>query len=169
MNVFLQKQNYKYFNLETYEFVIYSVLSFFLPFVISHPQWLIGILVNFFLIRSAIHFRFKYVLPLLILPSLGVLFSGMIFGSNTFYLIYYLPFIWISNLIFILSYRYFTKNKFLTSFYSSLIKFIFLFIVTLIFVFIFNFPKMFFVNMGYLQFITAIIGSVIATLSSKLI
>jgi hypothetical protein len=168
-NKYFQKQDYKYINIEIYEFILYAILSFSLPFLIGHPQWLIGILVNFFLIRAAIYFKFKYIVPLLFLPSLGVFTAGVIFGMNTNYLLYYLPFIWFSNFIFISSYRYFIKNKWLASFYSSAIKTGLLFIITLLFVFVFSFPKVFLVNMGYLQLITAIIGSFLATLTSKFI
>ncbi|MDD4049825.1 MAG: hypothetical protein PHX47_02335 [Candidatus ainarchaeum sp.] len=169
MNFYKQQQNYKYINLEVYEFTIYSIVSFFLPFLIGHPQWLIGTLVNFFLIRAALHFKFKYLLPLLFLPSLGVLSAGIIFSTNTSFLLYYLPFIWLSNLVFIFSYRRFINNKWFSSVISSVIKFSLLFIVSLAFVFILNFPKVFLINMGVLQLITALLGSFLATTSSKFV
>jgi len=169
MNFYKQKQEYKYINLEIYEFTLYSLLSFFIPFLIASPQWLIGILVNFFLIRAAIHFRLKYVLPLVFLPSLGVLLSGVIFSTTSSFFYVFLPFIWFSNLLFIFSYRYFIKNKFLSSILSSFLKFGFLFIVSLILVFVFNFPKSFLIAMGVLQLITALSGSFLASLVNRFI
>jgi hypothetical protein len=108
-------------------------------------------------------------LPLLFLPSLGVLSAGIIFSTNTSFLLYYLPFIWLSNLVFIFSYRRFINNKWFSSVISSVIKFSLLFIVSLAFVFILNFPKVFLINMGVLQLITALLGSFLATTSSKFV
>ncbi len=89
-----------------------SVVSFFLPFFLGHPQWLVGTVVNAGLFLSAI---FCPCLPagrqkiffasVIILPSIGVLARGLVFGSFTWFLIYFLPFIWLGNLILILIFK----------------------------------------------------------------
>jgi hypothetical protein len=163
----------KYYNLEVFEFAIYCVAVFILPFIIAHPQWIIGILVNFFLIRSAIYFKLKYILPIILLPSLGVLAAGLIFGTNTHFLLYFIPMIWISNLTYVLSFKFlkFRKNMnlWITPVVSSLIKAGLLFGYTCILVYFFNFPIIFLTAMGILQLITAFVGGYLAIISSKFI
>jgi hypothetical protein len=163
-NIFNLKNKYLYKRIyQQYEFFVYVCLSFFVPFFIGHPQLVIGSLVNFFLIRTAQYYDIKYVLTICVLPSIGVFFAGTIFGVNSPFLIYYLPFIWFSNLTYIYVYKkqIFLKknNKFFASIKASLIKTSILLGVTTTFVFIFGFPKMFFIAMGALQLITAVIGS----------
>ncbi len=172
-NLLNYKEIYKFYNLKIFEFLFYCILSFTLPFLIKSPQWIIGIIVNFFLIRSAIYFELKYVLPIVIFPSIGVFTAGIIFGVNTFYLLYFLPIIWIGNFLFILSYKFlrFKKNKniWITPIYSSIIKSGIIFIFASIMVLIFEFPIVFLKSMGYMQLITAVIGSYLATISYKII
>ncbi len=167
------KNIYKYYNLEKFEFIIYCLFAFVLPFIIAHPQWVIGILVNFFLIRSAIYFRFKYVIPIVLLPSIGVLAAGIIFGVNTHFLLYFIPMIWLANLTYVLSFKYlrFKKktNLWLTPLIASIIKAAILFTYTSVLVFVFNFPIVFLAAMGYLQLITALAGGYLGVLSSKFI
>ncbi|MEK7664636.1 MAG: hypothetical protein AAB361_00675 [Patescibacteria group bacterium] len=77
-------------------------LSFFVPFFLGHPQWLVGTIVNACLFLTAIFLPKKFFLPLIIFPSLGVLARGLVFGPFTPFLIYFLPFIWLGNLVLIL-------------------------------------------------------------------
>ncbi len=163
-DVFNNKQRYLYKQVyRQAEFFIYCFLSFILPFFIGHPQILIGSFVNFFLIRTAQYFDYKYVLSIVFFPSVGVYFAGALFGASTGYLVYFLPFIWISNLLFIYVYKkeiFLKKNKlYVASIKTSILKAGFLFFVALVFVYVFGFPKMFLVAMGGLQVITAIVGS----------
>jgi len=161
------------YNVEYFELIIYSLLAFGLPFIISHPQWIIGVLVNFFLIRGSIYFEFRCIIPIIVLPSIGVFVAGVIFGTNTSYLLYFIPIIWISNLILVLSYKYFRFNKhqniWITPVIISVLKTTVLFSFALIVVYLFNFPKVFLISMGFIQLITALLGAYLAVISSKVI
>ena len=168
---FNQKIVYKYFNTEYFELIIYSLLAFGLPFIIAHPQWLIGILVNFFLIRGAIYFKFKNIIPIIFIPSIGVLSAGIIFGVNTHYLLYFIPIIWASNLLFILGYKYLRFNRhqniWITPLVISIFKAMILFCFAVIVVYLFDFPKLFLISMGLVQLTTAAMGAYLAVISSK--
>jgi hypothetical protein len=72
---------------------IYIVASFALPFLLGHPQLLVGILVNAFLVLGALHMKKYSLLPLIMLPSLGVLARGVVFGPFTMFLVYMIPLI----------------------------------------------------------------------------
>jgi len=147
-------------------FIGLSVLSFSISFSLGQPQWLIGTAVNACLFLAIIFLPKKSILPLIILPSLGVLSRGMIFGSFTIFLAYFLPFIWLSNFILI---KVFEKLLSRLSYFSAVLiaataKFLFLITVANIF---FNFslvPKVFLQLMGINQFLTALAGGVISWL-----
>jgi hypothetical protein len=174
-------------------FASLSILSFFVPFSFGHPQWLVGTIVNTCLFLAAVFLsrcpantghrgssiseklksgpkKYLYFLPMVILPSLGVLARGIIFGPFTFFLVYLLPFIWLSNLILILTFKaLFSKAKYIPSvFFASVVKFLFLFAVANI---CFNFhlvPKLFLQTMGSFQLLTALSGGLISWIIFKL-
>jgi hypothetical protein len=95
---------------EFLEFVLLSLASFFIPFLIGHPQFLVGVLVNMALVRGAMTLSNKKLIPLVFLPSLAVIARGLIFGPFTVFLLYLLPFIWLGNIILISAIRK-LKNK----------------------------------------------------------
>jgi hypothetical protein len=137
-------------------FVAICIVAFFTPFSLGHPQWLVGTVVNTCLFLSAIFLPKKYFILLAILPSLGVLARGLVFGPFTFFLFYFLPFIWIGNLLLILTFK---KFGFVVASFS---KFLFLYLVANIY---FNFnivPKIFLTSMGLNQLATALVGGIIA-------
>ncbi len=147
-------------------FGVVSVLSFCVPFSFGHPQWLVGTLVNTFLFVSAIFLPNKYILPLAVFPSLGLLARGLVFGPLTYFLLYFLPFIWLANLVLIFAFKgLFTKLGYLASlFISALCKFIFLFAIANIY-FSFHFvPKIFLQTMGWFQLLTAVGGGLVSWL-----
>jgi hypothetical protein len=139
-----------------------SVVSFFVPFLLSYPQWLVGTVINAGLFMAVIFLPRKYFLPIAVLPSLGVLARGMVFGLFTWFLIYFLTFIWLGNLILILVFK---KHNFIV---ASFAKFLFLFLVANIY-FKFSIVPMIFVQaMGLNQLATALAGGVISLLMFKL-
>lgn len=88
------------------EFMIIATGSFFIPFWLAHPQMLVGIIVNILLVRAALILDYKKILPIIFLPSLGVISRGLVFGGFTPFLFYLLPFIFLGNFILI----YFVKK-----------------------------------------------------------
>jgi len=150
-----------------------SVVSFFAPFLLGHPQWLVGTIVNAGLFLSVIFLPKKYFLPAAIFPSLGVLARGIVFGPFTWFLIYFLPFIWLGNLILILIFAKFKRSP--TSFkltqvfgevgllvLAATAKFIFLFLVANIYFRLHFVPAVFLRAMGLNQLATALAGGIIA-------
>ena len=136
---------------------IYSI-ALLVPFLFKQPQMLIGSIVNFLLIFSISQFNTKKIIPLLFVPSISSLLSGVLFGTFTPYLIFVIPFIAIANLIFILAFK-FIKYRYLRILISAILKASFLFSCTYIisrFVYI---PDIFFATMGIMQLITALIGA----------
>jgi len=159
---------------ENIQMVLLSMIGFFLPFVLGHPQILVGIIVNAMLIVGATYLKGHKLLPLIVLPSLGVLTAGIIFGTYTIFLLYLIPFIWIGNAIYVYMYKYFNltknglKNNFLGIGVASIIKAGFLLGMTFLLVQFAIIPSVFLTAMGIIQLFTALIGGVIAVSIVKL-
>ena len=166
-NVFLNKQDYRlkliHENIET---IIYSMVCFFAPFFIGHPQIVVGVLVNASLVMAALNVRTYRILPVIIFPSLGVLSRGLIFGPFTIFLIYMIPFIWISNFIQVYAIKKLNLslklNRWLSLGIGIAVKSGFLFTIALLLVNMNILPAIFLTTMGLFQIYTAIIGGVIA-------
>ncbi len=144
----------------------YSLISFFVPFLIGHPQWVVGIIVNSVLILTALNLKKYSLLPVIILPSIGVLSRGLIFGPYTPFLIYFIPFIWIGNAIILFLFKWLNVNKrinyFITLLISAAAKTGFLFATAFILYKLALVPAVFLTAMGALQFLTALGGGVVA-------
>lgn len=145
-------------------------LSVAIPFFISGPQILTGSVINCLLLLGATRLTKKSLLILAVMPSISALAHNLVFGGQTIFLFYFLPFIWISNLIYIYS---FTKMNTITNSWFSLIisailKTIVLYFVANVFYKLAIAPIIFLSAMGYFQLITAIIGGVIAIQILKL-
>jgi hypothetical protein len=171
---------------ETLVFTGLSFLSFIVPFSLGHPQWLVGTIINASLFLAAIFLPKKFFIPLIILPSLGVLGRGIIFGPFTLFLIYFLPFIWFGNLILILVFKMLYKkfdsrrtfvllhpslrsgNKlyylkfFLSVFCAAAVKFLFLMAIANLYFKFHLVPAVFLQAMGISQLLTALAGGIIA-------
>lgn len=144
----------------------YSILSlaFFIPLFIAKPQLLTGTIVNtlLFLFMSQTHS--KRIIPLVILPSIGALFNGVLFGTFTTFLVVLLPFIWMSNYLLVRVFSTLLKhNSFLFSvLISSFLKSGFLFVFSLLLVNIKVLPELFLTAMGIFQLYTAVMGGILA-------
>ena len=141
-----------------------SVLSFSIPFSVGYPQWLVGTIVNACLFLAAIFLPQRFIIPLIILPGLGVLSRGLVFGPLTVFLAYFLPFIWLANLVLILVFkRYFFRSNYLLSvLFAALAKSLFLFMVANIYLEFSIVPGVFLQSMGINQFLTALAGGAIS-------
>lgn len=163
---------------QTVIFGAVSGLAFFVPFLLGHPQWLVGTAVNAFLFLAAIFLPKKYFLPIIILPGLGVLARGIIFGPFTPFLVYFLPFIWLGNLalIFIFSHlikflpaKYAVLKKIgIAVFVSAVVKFFILFLFANIYFKFSIVPAVFVQAMGLNQLATALAGGLLALLIFKI-
>jgi hypothetical protein len=153
---------------ENIQMIILSVIGFFIPFVLGHPQILVGIIVNAMLIFGATYLRGHKLLPIILLPSIGVMTAGIIFGTYTIFLLYLIPLIWIANAIYVYIYKYFNltkhglKNNLIGLGVASVAKAGLLFGVTFLLVSFSILPSVFLTAMGILQLTTALIGGVLA-------
>lgn len=144
----------------------YSLLaiSFFIPFFISGPQLLTGTVVNSLLFLFVVQLNSKKIMPIVMLPSIGALLNGILFAKFTVFLLYFLPFIWVSNYILIHSFGLLLKKYsfFLSMVMSSFLKCMFLFSVAFIFTSTKIVPAIFLQLMGLFQLYTALLGGVLA-------
>jgi hypothetical protein len=160
----LQKQNLKQILLsEKIQLSIVYILAFSIPFIFKQPQLLIGSIINFLLIFSISKYGFMKIIPVLFLPSLASFLNGVLFGVFTPYLLYLIPFIILSNLIFVLAFKY-IKIKYLNVGIAALLKACFLFSATYILFQTIHIPEIFLTTMGLIQLYTALIGGTLATI-----
>lgn len=143
---------------------IYFPIAFFIPFLIGHPQILVGTIVNAMLIVSALELNTKKTLPIIFAPSLGVLARGLIFGPFTPFLAIMIPFIWVGNTILVVGIKFLNKktNYWLALGLATGAKVGFLFSIALTLVSLSILPAMFLIVMGEMQLLTAISGGIVA-------
>lgn len=163
----INKQKYEWSTrLEIAEAALYSLAGFFLPFMLGHPQWLVGTIVNAMLISGALTVRGYKLLPIILLPSLGVLAAGLIFGNFTVFLLYLIPFIWMGNAVLVGAFKFFNVHKrwkyFPTLIIGSVTKAGFLFAAAFALYHLGLVPVVFLTAMGWLQLLTALSGGVLA-------
>jgi hypothetical protein len=164
---YAKKEEYKFwFRQENIEMIGYSIISFFLPFLIGHPQQIVGVLVNAMLVMSALNLKGYRLLPVIIAPTLGVFARGIIFGPFTIFLAYMIPFIWIGNFILVYAFQKLKVQKKINSWITlaigALAKTAFLFTIAYLLVNVGIIPALFLTTMGVFQLYTAIAGGIIA-------
>lgn len=148
------------------EFIAYAAVAFAVPFLLGHPQLLVGSIVNASLVLAALNLKNYKILPIILLPSFAVLSRGLVFGPFTYLLVFTMPFIWVGNfmMVYIIKYFYVMKkmNKWLILILSIAAKVAFLYVAALVLIRIGLLPKVFATSMGVLQLYTAVIGTVLA-------
>lgn len=144
----------------------YSLLSlaFGIPFFISGPQFLTGTVVNTLFFLFALRSYSKKILPIVMLPSIGAVLNGLLFGTASIFLLYFLPFIWISNYVMIVAFtKLIKKNSFgISVIISSLLKVLILFLIAYIYTTTKVVPPVFLQFMGLFQLYTAVLGGICA-------
>jgi len=172
INKIINLQEFKIEN--TYQIIelsIYSVISLFLPIFLGHPQYLIGSVVNTMLVLSALNLQTHKIWPAILLPSIGALLAGILFGPFTKFLLYFIPFIWIGNMIIVFGVKWFylykKMNYFIALCISSLLKAGFLFLAAVVLYKFSIIPIMFLTAMGLIQLTTALTGGTSAFIINK--
>ena len=146
----------------TLEMTILSTIALITPMFLKHPQMLVGIIINALLIKGAFSLKKYQTLPLILLPSVGVVLGGYLFGGLTKFVFYMIPAIWAANAILVYVFRARTeKNYFKTLVLGALAKTAFLFSVAFIMYSLNIIPKPLLMAMGYMQFITAILAGAV--------
>jgi hypothetical protein len=148
------------------EFLFLGFLAFLIPFLVGHPQLLVGVLVNAFLVVASLNLDAKKVMGLALLPSLGAIARGMLFGPFTFALVFMVPFIWAGNMALILAMKYLFGEKRVNYFLSlgagALLKAGLLFGAAYALLQFSLVPALFLEAMGIVQLITALGGGIVA-------
>ena len=167
INKIANLQDYILSNTHQYfEMILYSVVCYALPLLIGHSQIVVGIIVNALLITSALNLKEYKLLPVIIVPALGALSRGILFGPFTIFLIYLIPFIWIGNAILVFAFKWLKlhlkQNYWLTLILGSAAKAGFLFAIAFILFKLNIIPVIFLTAMGTLQLTTAIFGGIAA-------
>lgn len=146
----------------TLEIFLLSTIALFTPMFLKHPQILVGVIINALLIKGAFSLKKYQTLPLIVLPSIGVVLGGYLFDGLTKFVFYMIPAIWVGNalLVYIFKTRI-NKNYLGTLILSSAIKTAFLFSVAFLMYNLKLIPQALLMAMGYIQFITAIIGGLV--------
>ena len=148
------------------EFLFLGFLAFLIPFLVGNPQILVGTLVNAFLVVAALNLDAKKVMGLALLPSLGAIARGVLFGPFTFALVFMVPFIWAGNILLILTMKYFFGEKKVNYFVSlgagALLKAGLLFGSAYLLLHFSLVPALFLEAMGIVQLITALGGGIFA-------
>ncbi len=142
---------------------LYILSIIFLTLLVSHQQIIVGTVVNSLLFFTSFNLSEKNYLPIAIFPSLVAILQGLLFGKFTVFLIYFLPFIWLSNYLLII----FSKK--INWLVGILIKVGLLFFMANLY---FNFkivPKMFLQAMGVFQLMTAVFGYLLYLLIDRLV
>ncbi|MCX6732055.1 MAG: hypothetical protein NTV98_00770 [Candidatus Roizmanbacteria bacterium] len=145
--------------------------SFLIPFLISGPQLLTGTIVNALLFLFALKVKSKSALPIVILPSIGALLNGILFGRFTVFLLYFLPFIWVGNYVLVQTFSSLTKkNSLMVSVIgSSLFKCGILFATAYTLTLTKIVPMIFLQSMGLFQLATALVGGMVALFINTII
>ena len=165
--LFLDSVIYSYSNnVRYFDILLYSLICFSVPIMFSHPQILVGTVVNAVLILSAHYLKNLELVPAIIFPSLGVVFAGVLFSALTMHVLVLIPFIWVGNFIlvyFFKKYRIIDKKKyFLVLCSGAFVKSAFLGVSAGVLILAGVVPKAMLVPFSVLQFMTAFFGGVVA-------
>jgi hypothetical protein len=137
------------------------------PFFFSNPQLLVGSIVNFILAYAAFELPWKKIMPIIFLPSIAALLSGLIFGPMSSFLLYMVPFIWAGNILLV-----FYIKRFWSSARSAVIPSVYkaglIFSAALLLHAAGVVPAVFLIAMGPLQLITALAGTNAALLVKRI-
>jgi hypothetical protein len=111
------------------------------------------------LLMGVTRFPLKKVFPILFLPSITSYVYGLLLGSATPFLLYLIPFISISNFIYISLFEK-IENRYLKILLPSITKAAFLYTTTYVLYLNIGLPKVLLTSMGIMQLITASIATV---------
>lgn len=145
--------------------------SFFIPFFVSGPQLLVGIVVNMVLFLSVRFLGLKRTIPILFLPSIGATLNGILFGTFSSSLFYFMPFIWAGNYLMIFLYERLRTymHPTISVCCASAAKAMLLFVTAFCFISLKMVPTLFFQAMGAIQLITAFVGGMLALVVERII
>ncbi|MDD5751085.1 MAG: hypothetical protein PHS73_01020 [Candidatus Peribacteraceae bacterium] len=144
--------------------LVVPVVAFIVPLIVSGPQWLTGTIVNCLLFLAAVRLSGPASGLTIVLPSIGAVGHGMLFGPFTPFLLFFLPFIWVGNWLLVACFGFFRPYVFspVAVIVSAGAKAAFLYGAALLMVHVGWVPALFLVSMGAVQFVTAVAGGLLA-------
>ncbi len=143
--------------------LVICLTGFAIPFVFAGPQLVTGTIVNALFFVSAEKLTRKDWYPVLILPSLGALAHGVLFGPQTIFLFYFLPFIWLGNYLLVAVFSFMKLQGYpARTLISSLAKGLLLFGAANLYYAIHAVPQVFIASMGAIQVVTACAGGILS-------
>lgn len=147
---------------------VLPVIGYVLPVVISGPQWATGTMVNALLALYALKLSKRNAVIMCVLPSLGAVTHGVLLGTFTPFLAYFLPAIWAGNMLYVtLIRRLSTIHAMARIGISASAKAMMLFVVAFSFVQAGLVPQPFLIAMGAVQLATALAGGMIAVFINR--
>ena len=152
------------FKSELFTITLLSMFAFLVPIVFAKitlfpNQLLIGTIINALLAYSTLRFNIWKSLPIILLPSIGALVSGIVFGQFSFFLLYLIPSIWIGNYVLVYFVKKHSERKIFATTIASIFKTAVIFGFTLILYFLHIVPVMFLIPMSIIQLVTALCGT----------
>lgn len=143
--------------------LILAAGAFLVPLLVPGPQFLTGTLVNFILLTFASELPKKSILPIVVLPGLGAVFHGMLFGVYTPFLLYFLPFIWLGNTALIVVFKSIqsSRSPVRAVVLGSIAKVGVIYLAAMVYVNLNIVPSLFLSAMGVIQFYTALMGGLL--------
>ncbi len=155
------------------QLLVFSFLAFSIPFFFPHPQLLTGVIVNAFLVFAALGMEGRSVLPVVMLPSIGAVANGLLFGPLTIFLVYLVPFIWIGNFVFVFGIKHVMQEKeggFVEAgAASALLKASAIFLPAYLLYLGGVFPEALLLPMGAVQLATAVGGIIVVGAGKKIV
>lgn len=147
---------------QTGEMFILSTIALVTPVFLKHPQILVGVIINALLIKGAFSLKKYQTIPLIVLPSVGVVLGGYLFGGLTKYIFYMIPAIWAANVLLVYVFKTRTeKNYFSTLILGAIAKTALLFGIALVMYTLNLIPQALLMAMGIMQLITTLIAGVV--------
>lgn len=149
-------------SMSIFALTVYS-LSLVIPLVFSSPQLITGTVINCLLFLSATRLSKKELFPLIVLPSLGAIAHGVLFGPQTVFLYYFLPFIWIGNYVLLSTFIALRSKPYaIRVLCSSIAKYLILQLFAQLYFHSKIVPSVFVASMGYIQLMTALLGGLLS-------
>jgi len=142
--------------------ILVPVAIFTIPFCLAGPQILVGTLVNALLFYSARKSDQKFLFAICAMPSLAALAHGVLFAKFTPLLLYFLPFIWLGNIVLIKTFQSVNGVLPVKVVISAIFKTLILYLSALIFFKLQIIPQLFVTSMGIVQLVTALFGGTLA-------
>lgn len=142
-----------------------SAVAFFIPLCIPGPQLVVGSIVNMLLVLYALRVPSKQYIFICLLPGIGAIGNGLLFGTFTPFLVYLLPGIWAGNMLFIwVIHRLFRHSMSVRIGMGAMTKSLIIFIAAYVLVRLHIVPSALLIPMGAVQIATAVIGGYFAAL-----